>query len=360
VTIRRRAGAVLATATAVVLLGACLPHPPGDLRCEPRCGLADAGRRAQVQVGLFGQDFGLASQMVIAREASMIVNHGFSWNVIEPVRGEWNFAPADAVDAFARRERLREFAFHFAWDNELLDDLPAWVAQITDPAELRAVLRTRARRIFERYPHLRAIDVINEPIDTFGSALTDNHFHRVLGPDYIVELFDIVAAEAPPWTRLFVNENFVEYRADKSDALVALVTDLVARGVPVDAVGLQTHLLLGEPDWALLRSTMDRLAALGVRVMITEVDVPVAASVPDRFDVQATRYQRVVETCLAVRACDTLNVWGVDDGHTWLDSLLGPGTDPLLFDRQLRAKPAYFAVRDALLDGRRGRGGAAR
>jgi GH35 family endo-1,4-beta-xylanase len=49
-----------------------------------------------------------------------------------------------------------------------------------------------------------------------------------------------------------------------------------------------------------------------------------------------------------------VNVWGVDDAHTWLDSLLGPGTDPLLYDRERRAKPAYFAFRDALLRGRKG------
>jgi endo-1,4-beta-xylanase len=122
--------------------------------------------------------------------------------------------------------------------------------------------------------------------------------------------------------------------------------------VAVDAVGLQTHLMFGEPNWDLMRLTMERLAALGVKVMVTEVDVPVGPSEPDRLTVQATRYRRVVETCLAVRACDTINVWGVDDGHTWLDGLLGPGTDPLLFDRSFQPKPAYFAVLDALRSGR--------
>jgi endo-1,4-beta-xylanase len=174
----------------------------------------------------------------------------------------------------------------------------------------------------------------------------------VLGPDYIAELFEIVADEAPRSTRLFVNENFVEYFPAKADALVELMTDLVDRGASVDAVGLQTHLLLGEPDWDLLQRTMERLAALGVQVMVTEVDVPITADVPDRAQVQAARYRKVVETCLAVRACDTINVWGVDDGHTWLDGLLGPGTDPLLFDRAFQPKPAYFEVRDTLKAGR--------
>ena len=343
----------LVVLVAAMLLMACIPLQPRwdrgrDRGCHPHCTLQSAARRSQVRVGLFPQDFGAASQQVIAREANMIVNHQLSWNVIEPARGEWNFAPADAVHEFARLHNLQEFGFHFAWDNDLLDDFPAWVGEITDGDELRSVIRERARRIFERYPRLSAIDVINEPLSTFGSSLTQNHFYRVLGPDYLVQLFVIVESEAPRSTRLFVNENFVEYRPEKADALVALVGDLLDRGARVDAVGLQTHLILGEPDWALMRRTMDRLAALGVKVMLTEVDVPVEPALPDRFEVQATRYRRVVETCLAVRACDTINVWGVDDGHTWLDSLLGPGTDPLLFDRERNPKPGYFAFRDAL------------
>ncbi len=341
----------------MALFAACVPpafDPPWSPRCPTveACPLARVARSSGVSVGLFPQDFGAESQAVIAREANLIVNHGFSWSVIEPERGQWNFGPADAVDEFARRTGLREYGFHFAWDNDLIDDFPAWVGAIDDADELRSVIRERARVIFERYPRLRGIDVINEPIETFGSSLYANHFLRVLGPDYVAQLFAIVEAEAPRSTRLFVNEAFIEYNAAKADALVALVADLLDSGARVDAVGLQTHLLLGEPDWTLFRRTMDRLAALGVHVMVTEVDVPVAKTVADRFALQAQRYRRVVETCLAVPACDTVNVWGVDDAHTWLDSLFGPGTDPLLFDRWLRPKASYFAVRDAFLVGR--------
>jgi GH35 family endo-1,4-beta-xylanase len=47
-----------------------------------------------------------------------------------------------------------------------------------------------------------------------------------------------------------------------------------------------------------------------------------------------------------------INVWGVDDGHTWIDSVLGPGWDPLLLDADRNRKPAYDAVRDTLAGGR--------
>jgi len=321
--------------------------------CRRRdCSLHQASKRSQVLFGLHPQDMDADTRGIIAREAGLLVNPGFAWNVMEPERNRIDWYWADLHADFAEEERLVQFAGSFAWDGALLDDLPAWVEDITDPDELRAVLHTRARRIFTRYPDLYAINVVNEPLETFGSVPYDNHFRRVLGPDYVAELFEIVAAEAPPWTELVLNEIFVEAIPAKADALVALVTDLVTRGVPIDSVGLQTHLIFGEPDWDGFRATMDELAALGVGLVISELDVPVAPNLPDRLTVQADRYRRVVETCLAVAACDVINVWGVDDGNTWIDWFLGPGWDPLLFDSELARKPAYDAVRDALAGGR--------
>lgn len=337
----RGRGLLIGTVVTAVMATGCTLKAAGTVSAPP------------VQVGLFGQDFSPAAQAVIAREASVVVNHGFSWNVMEPQPGSFNFGPADAVAAFAEAHAMEHIGVHFAWDQALLDDLPAWVGAITDADELRAVVRRRADVIFERYPSLDRIDVINEPLETFGTGgLYQNHFASVLGQDYITELAGIVRAAAPPTTELFVNENFVEYYPAKADALVAVVTDLVESGAPIHGVGLQSHFMLGEPDFELLAATGRRLEALGVKVFITELDVPVAPDLPDRLQVQADRYRQAVETCLGWATCDVINVWGVDDGHTWLDGVIGPGTDPLLFDRELQAKPAYFAVKDALLQGR--------
>lgn len=319
------------------------------------CTLKVAGTASAppVHVGLFGQDFSAASQAVIAREASVVVNHGFSWNVMEPRPGEFRFGPADQVAAFADAHDMEHIGVHFAWDQALSDDLPTWVGVITDADELRAVLQRRAETIFERYPGLDRIDVINEPLETFGTGgLYQNQFASVLGQDYVAELAAIVRAAAPSTTELFVNENFVEYYPAKADALVHLMRDLVEAGAPIDGVGLQSHFILGEPDLELLATTGRRLEALGLKVFITELDVPVAADLPDRLQVQADRYRGAVEACLGWSTCDLINVWGVHDGHTWLDGLIGPGSDPLLFDRELHAKPAYFAMKDALLRGR--------
>ncbi|MFN8039045.1 MAG: endo-1,4-beta-xylanase [Acidimicrobiales bacterium] len=316
------------------------------------CRLWEAGRAVGVHVGMASSNGTAQHRAALLAESDTVVNHELSWSGIEPDRGVWDFTKADENHQFAVDHHLFEVGMHFAWDQAIVDDLPGWVTAITDPDELRAVLRQRAKVIFGRYPTLGRIDVINEPFETLGSNLVRNHFLDVLGPDYVDQLFSIVEAEAPPSVQLMVNEGGIEYQPAKADALVALVADLKARGHRLDAVGLQTHLSVGEPDWDLLRTTMQRLAALGTHPFISEVDVPVAPSLPDRFAVQAERYRRVVQVCLMVPACDMVDVWGVSDASTWYDWGLEPGLDPLLLDRSYRPKPAYEAFRSALLGGR--------
>lgn len=321
------------------------------------CRLWEAGRFAGVRFGFHDENgAGGPDGEVAAREGNGFTNHGVSWASFQPTPNTVT-GSMDAACSFADDNDLFQVGFHFVWNQLLLDDLADWVLEIDDPVELRAVLHERVRLIFERCPGLDRIDVLNEPLGLLsGSTLYQNHFYQVLGPDYIAELFHIVREEAPEGVELFLNENFVEYFPERADAFVDLVRELVEDGVPVDAVGLQTHLLVGEPeDWTLYRETMEQLAALGVKVFVSELDVPVALDLPDRFEVQAERYRRVVEVCLAVPACDMIIVWGIGDEHTWLN-WFGPFNepDPLLFDDFLQPKPAYFAVREALL---RGRGG---
>ncbi len=353
------AALLLAAATTITAPGTAADPGPTDAAGAPAASCADPDdcrlREAAAAVGI---SFGLtwpgspAEEAVFLAEADHHINHAFSWGTIQPTPDTWNFGPADASYQFALDHGLDQTGLHFAWDQVLLDDLPDWVLGVDDPDDLRAVLRDRAQVIFDRYPELDRIDVINEPFQTMGEQLYENHFHDVLGPDYISELFAIVGAEAPPNIELFVNEAGVEYLPGKADALVALAEQLLDEGARLDAVGLQTHLFIGEPNWDLLLDTMQRLDALGLDVMITELDVPVPDTVEDSQEAQADRYRRVVELCLMVPACDLVNIWGVSDAHTWIDWFLYPGLDPLLWDADLQPKPAYDAVRDALLGGR--------
>jgi endo-1,4-beta-xylanase len=349
----------------VVVVSACSDSDSGAITSLPACAdpadcrLWEAGQVAGVRVGLAGEYPEGKRREIVLAEGNIHENHALSWASIWPERDRWAFEDADRRYAFIEEAGMLQAGFHFAWEQVLGDDLPDWVQQVTDPEELRALLRERAQTIFERYPDLDRINVVNEPLTTFGTTgeIEKNYFYRVLGPDYVAELFAIVDAVAPPTTELVLNENFIEYFPSKADALVRLVAELVDAGVPIDSVGFQTHLMLTEyfnrePDWELYQRTMERVAALGVDVWISELDNPVDPARKDRFAYQAENYRRAVESCLSVPNCTDILIYGVEDEERYWGPVPYDDPAPLLFDKAFAPKPAYFAVRDALLAGR--------
>src|SRR2546427_7606679 len=82
------------------------------------------------------------------------------------------------------------------------------------------------------------------------------------------------AHEADPDAELYYNDYALENAAKRRGAL-ELVRRLRAQGVPVTGVGLQGHNRMDWPTLAQQDSAIVAFAALGVRVMITELDIDV-------------------------------------------------------------------------------------
>jgi len=324
----------------------CVEAQPQSLR--------EAAAGTGVRVGVAAAPGDPEAERLLLEEFDAVSAEGeLLWRVIHPTPEEWNFEPADRLLSFTFEHGLETTVTHFVWDQAVdFSGTPAWVKEIANPDELRTVMRQHLSTLSARYGE--RIDrwiVVNEPFNYLNGTLYENHFYRVLGPDYIAETFRI-ASEAAPHSQLWLNEILVEYSPPKAAALVALARDLVERGVPIDGVSLQGHLFLGEPSYRLIRSTMREIGDLGLATAITELDAPMSVDVPDRLEVQARQMAGMVEACLGVAACNSVTWWGLHDGISWINWLLGPDLVPLLFDASLTPKPAYFAVRDALERGR--------
>src|SRR6185436_4156218 len=111
-----------------------------------------------------------------------------------------------------------------------------------------------------------------------------------------------------------------------------LVSDLLARGVPITGVGLQAHFVVaGVPST--LAQNISRFAALGLKVHITELDIRMQLpSTSALLATQAQNYRDVVAACTSTPACDVVVLWGFTDKESWIPSTFAGWGDALIFD----------------------------
>jgi endo-1,4-beta-xylanase len=268
------------------------------------------------------------------------------WDPTERQPGVFDFAGADAIASFAAAHGMKIKGHALLWHQAL----PAWVGALA-PADLRAAIVSHIQAVVGRYRgQIVAWDVVNEAVADDGSGLRDSVFLQKLGEGFL-DLAFRTAHEADPAALLIYNDYGGEGLGSKSDAIYALVSRLRARGVPVGGVGLQMHVAAqSRPPSADIAANMSRLAALGVLVNVSEMDVRirnVAGDLAARLAVQRGEYRDIVAVCVAEPACHAVTFWGFTDRYSWIDSFFGPD-DPLLFDESYAPKPAFFGVQDAL------------
>ena len=282
---------------------------------------------------------------ILAREFNMVTPEvTMKFDATEPRRGVYTFSEADSIVAFARAHAMQVRGHNLAWYLAL----PAWLTSGRFTRnELITILHDH---IFAEVAHYRGQvniwDVVNEAVSDDGS-LRNSIWLRGIGPDYL-DLAFRWAREANPQARLFYNDYGGEGLGRKSDAIYTLLKGMLKRGVPINGVGLQMHISLDSyPKPQDVLANMQRLAALGLEVQITEMDVKIqddARSLQAKLDAQASIYRDMLSTCLSVVKCTAFVMWGFTDAHSWIPAFTGHPDAPLIFDEQYRPKPGYFAL----------------
>lgn len=187
------------------------------------------------------------------------------WNATEPKRGELNYTAADQMLRFVRAHQITARGHNIFWEDPKYT--PSWVKDLSAP-ELRSAVASRIRSLMNRYKdEFVHWDVNNE-------MLHFDFYEGKLGPNATLELF-ATAHESDPLATLFMNEfNVVETCSDENstvDAYVSRLRELQRGGVSMDGIGLEGHFT--EPNVALMRATLDKLATLGLPIWLTEVDI---------------------------------------------------------------------------------------
>lgn len=189
-----------------------------------------------------------------------------------------------------------------------------------------------------------AWDVVNEIFDSDGhlrnNSIWNNHFKN---DSYVAEAFRI-AHSVDPQAKLYINDFDTEEINAKSNALYALVKKFKSQGVPIHGVGFQNHISLG--GWPkTLKENLERFAALGVEVAVTELDdkIHLPATEAD-LQQQAIDYGKVTKACASVSQCVGVTVSGFTDKYSWIPEVAPGWGAACLFDKNFTAKPCVAAV----------------
>jgi endo-1,4-beta-xylanase len=284
----------------------------------------------------------------LANFDGMTPENEMKWQFLEPIRNQYNWAPADGLVDFAQAHHL-EFHGHAL---VFAQQLPRWLSpqSFYPKPELEGILRGFISTVMSRYwGRVESWDVINEPLANNGSLAMNNVFAKLMGQRYIDVALQTAHATDPN-AKLFINEIGADGLNAKSDGLYRLVSSLKARGIPIDGVGFQFHTSLDpaavpKPDN--IAANFKRFADLGLEIAVSEMAVrtsPGTGSLADRFAAQADVYRTVAAACAEQPACVRFTTWGFSDSTSWL----GIGEHALPFYDTFQPKPAWRAITDEL------------
>jgi endo-1,4-beta-xylanase len=267
-------------------------------------------------------------------------------DALQPQRGQFNFTAADALVDFAQANDQVVRGHTLVWHSQN----PSWLTNGSfGNEELRQILQEHITEVVSHFQgDVVHWDVANEVID--DNANLRESVWSPLGESYIADAFRR-ADGADPDAELYLNDYSIEGINAKSDAYYELVQRLLADGVPIDGIGLQTHLISGQFP-STMQENIQRFADLGLEVAITEADVRIELPVTDeKLETQAATFRSTVEACLAVPECVSYTAWGFTDRHSWVPGVFDGQGAATLMNEDLEPKPAYDAVLEALTAG---------
>jgi len=322
----------------------------------------------------------ISKRIVVEQFNTITPENVLKAETVHPKPDVWRFEQADAFVKFGEEHEQFIVGHTLIWHNQT----PDWFFKDEkgNPKSHDAMveqMRSYIEKVAGRYSgRIDAWDVVNEVIDNDGSYRPTTWVKGIGDGDEMVKLAFKFASQYAPGAELYYND-FNAWRPTKRDGIARLVRMLQKEGIRIDGIGIQGHWGLNFPKNNYIEAAIDTFASLGVKVMITELDVdvlpitkegqligkimsdpqwqleefeefldPYKNGLPPEVEKQlADRYAELMGIFYAKRdKIDRVTVWGLHDGMSWKNDYPIPGRTnyPLLYRRDKTPRPAYDAV----------------
>jgi endo-1,4-beta-xylanase len=244
--------------------------------------LKSAGARFGRQIGISAdknalQDASFAR--VVSENFNLLTASGMKWDRIHPELDRYDFAEGDWSVQFAEQNGMQVHGHNLCWNAPFA--YPAWFKTELHPSNAKQILTDHITTVVKHYAgRVASWDVVNEslvPWSKHPDLLYPGVWTDYLGPSYFDIAFHATAAADPNALRIF-NIYRVEQGTDDDvktrAATIALLKQLLARGVPIQAIGIESHLDDSQPlGGPAFHQFLADLRAMNLQVVITELDV---------------------------------------------------------------------------------------
>lgn len=327
-----------------------------------------------------GSDKG-AQQISVDHFNSITAENVLKAGPLLPEKETYDFSAADEFVEFGELHELFIIGHTLVWHNQT----PDWFFTSEDgetpntPEAQIEQMRSHIETVAGRYAgRIDAWDVVNEVIAEDGSYRPTTWVNSVGDGDELVKHAFRFAAEYAPESELYYND-FNAWRPEKRDGIMRMVRMLQDENIRIDGVGIQGHWGLHYPKNEYIEAAIDSFSTLGVKVMISELDIdvlpltregqiigsafshpqfqleefkeyldPYADGLPDEIQkLQTDRFEEIFRIFYNNRdKIDRVTLWGVHDDMSWKNDYNVPNRTnyPLLFDRDYKPKPAVDAI----------------
>jgi endo-1,4-beta-xylanase len=305
-----------------------------------------------------------AVKPLLAHAGVLTAENGMKWARTHVAPDSWSFSRAKAVATQAQALGALLCGHALGWHQSM----PGWVSTVDAPAYV-AAMTAHVKHIAGHFAgQIDTWDVLNEVIEP-DHKQSGGMRESVLSKLWRIErypLFFEIARQADPKARLAYNDYGLEQDEAWCDrrraATLKLLEGWVARGTPLDVLGVQAHLNASSKfSQRKLSDFLDQVRALGLTVQITELDVrdtQVQGDIAARDAAVASMYKAFADVCLSHSSVEMIVLWNVTDADSWLNDKWnrapqradGLPSRPTLFDESGQPKPAFAALQQSLRD----------
>jgi endo-1,4-beta-xylanase len=292
---------------------------PGSVTLDDTISVYQGPPLAEGQAKFLGCCYGSITDTVFANYWTQLTpENGGKWGSVagSSDTSNWNWSALDLAYNYAKENDLIFKDHTLIWGQQQ----PYWINSL-DSAEQISYIETWIEMVGERYPEMDMIDVVNEPLHAPPSYIEALGGNGETGWDWVIKSFELAKDYLPPNTKLLINDYNIINSSSSTSNYLQIINLLKDREL-IDGIGVQGHRFeLENTDSTILKNNLDSLAATGLPIYISEMDLGNINDTGEPNDAQQLQlYESIFPILWEHPGVKGITLWGYREYRTWQET----------------------------------------